>query len=240
MRSLILSIFLIQSSLLLGQDTSWKRDSVLTTSSLTDSVHKVINRFEKQIIHFQKEDSIQPNKGNELVLFVGSSSIRLWKNLSSDFAGLNVLNRGFGGSTFIELNYYFRQLVSQYNPSKIVVYCGENDMTLSYSLPEDVLRSFITFEQLCKLYLPQAKVYYVSIKPSPRSWYYWPKIQEANRYVENYIKQDKFRLKYIEIKTTLLDDNNVVRKELFLKDGIHMKSEVYPSWAKIIRKSLND
>lgn len=241
MRKLIF-FFIFTNSIVVGfaQQEFWTRDSAVTTSSLTDSVHKVIHRFDKQLIKFAEEDSIQPNKGSNLILFVGSSSIRIWKNLVSDFAGMNVLNRGFGGATFVELNYYFHQIVSQYKPSKIVLYCGENDMTLSYSLPEDVLRSFITFEQLCKIYLPETKIYYVSIKPSPRSWFYWTKIQEANLLVENYIQQNKDRMKYIEIKTTLLDNNNVVRKDLFLKDGIHFKSEVYPSWTKIIRKSLND
>lgn len=230
-------VFVISTKALTAQQVFWSRDSSALVSSLTDSVNKVIQRFENQILKFETQDSIQPANTKDLVLFVGSSSIRIWQNLKQDFENINVLNRGFGGATFVELNYYFHRIVSKYNPTKIVLYCGENDMTLSYSLPEDVLRSFITFDALCKRFLPHAKIYYVSIKPSPRSWYYWPKIQEANEYVANYIKLDKTRLEYIEIKTTLLDENNVVRKDLFLKDGIHMKQDVYPAWAKIIQKA---
>lgn len=222
------------------QQAFWKRDSAVVVSSLTDSVHKVIQRFENQIIKFEAQDSLQAVNSKDLILFVGSSSFRIWKNMAQDFAGMNILNRGFGGATFVELNYYFHRIVRKYQPQKIVVYCGENDMTLAYSLPEDVLRSFITFDALCKIFLPNTKIYFVSIKPSPRSWFYWPKIEEANMYVANYIKQNNERLKYIEIKTTLLDSNNVVRKDLFLKDGIHMKQEIYPSWAKIIKKALSN
>ncbi len=238
MKKLFFIYAFISLSIANAQQPFWTRDSAVVVSTLTDSVSKVLNRFESQIIKFEKEDSIQVLNQKDLVLFVGSSSFRIWKNIKQDFDGLNVLNRGFGGATFVELNYYFHRIVRKYNPKKIVVYCGENDMTLSYSLPEDVLRSFITFDALCKVFLPETKIYFVSIKPSPRSWYYWPKIQTANVYVEEYIKIHKERLEYIEIKTTLLDENNVVRKDLFLKDGIHMKQDVYPAWAKIIRKKL--
>ena len=41
-----------------------------------------------------------------IILFTGSSSIRMWKNLQESFPGYNVLNRGFGGSTLADLDRY--------------------------------------------------------------------------------------------------------------------------------------
>src|SRR5437762_13189905 len=42
------------------------------------------------------------------VVFVGSSSIVKWTTLQKDFPGLNVINRGFGGSELGDSAYYAR------------------------------------------------------------------------------------------------------------------------------------
>ncbi len=62
------------------------------------------------------------------VLFVGSSSIRMWENLRTSFPNLKVINRGFGGSRLEDVNHYFDQIVAPYKPKTIVLYAGENDV----------------------------------------------------------------------------------------------------------------
>ena len=61
-----------------------------------------LNKFEKEIIAYEKQDSLaMPAKGQ--ILFIGSSSFRLWKTFSADMKGLPpAINRGFGGSTLAE------------------------------------------------------------------------------------------------------------------------------------------
>lgn len=222
-----------------AQGVQWHPDSAVKVSTLRDSVAKVITRFEKQIAQFEKSDSssFPPQCG---YLFTGSSSIRGWKTLTTDFAGYPVFGRGFGGATLVELLYYLPRIVLKYKPSRLFVYCGENDMTLDYSIPEDVLISFKELDSILKKELPKTRIYYISMKPCPKSWYYWPKIQIANRLVKEYIEQDKTqRLQYIDITHTLFTGEGKLDHSLFLKDGIHITSAVYKKWAEVIRPYLN-
>src|SRR5690348_692468 len=53
------------------------------------------------------------------VLFVGSSSIRMWSSLAADFPGHTVINRGFGGSRIADATYYADRLVAPYHPRAI-------------------------------------------------------------------------------------------------------------------------
>ena len=57
--------------------------------------------FIKEIEAFEASDRTnRPAPGG--LLFVGSSSIRLWKTLAQDFPEHPVINRGFGGSQIID------------------------------------------------------------------------------------------------------------------------------------------
>ena len=47
------------------------------------------------------------------ILFVGSSSIRVWPNLAATFPNHPVLNRGFGGSQMSEVLFYFDRVVAR-------------------------------------------------------------------------------------------------------------------------------
>src|SRR5258708_1728329 len=54
-------------------------------------------RWEKEIAAYEAADRENPPpKGG--ILFIGSSTIRLWKTLAQDFPEYKVINRGFGGS----------------------------------------------------------------------------------------------------------------------------------------------
>ena len=52
-------------------------------------------RWEKEIAAYEASDRTNPPpKGG--ALFIGSSTIRLWKTLATDFPDHKVINRGFG------------------------------------------------------------------------------------------------------------------------------------------------
>ena len=62
------------------------------------------------------------------VLFVGSSSIRLWHTLAADLPEVATINRGFGGSQLADNVYFARELIAPYRPAAIVLYAGGNDL----------------------------------------------------------------------------------------------------------------
>src|SRR5882672_9284548 len=92
--------------------------------------------FWEDINAFKKEDSISFPSSNP-ILFVGSSSIRMWSDLQKDFPGYPIINRGFGGSTLKEVNFYFNDIIKPYHAKQIVIYCGDNDFATDKTLPVD-------------------------------------------------------------------------------------------------------
>src|SRR6266571_1807613 len=57
-------------------------------------------KWEKEIAAYEQMDRTNPPPAGAL-LFIGSSTIRLWKTLAQDFPTHRVINRGFGGSEIV-------------------------------------------------------------------------------------------------------------------------------------------
>jgi hypothetical protein len=83
--------------------------------------------FFNEIQKFRQQDSISAPPAHP-ILFVGSSSFRMWKDVQSYFPGYTIINRGFGGSGLSNVIQYADDVIFKYNPRQIVIYCGENDL----------------------------------------------------------------------------------------------------------------
>ena len=102
----------------------------------------------------------------KLLVFTGSSSIVGWRTLAADFPGYDTLNRGFGGSTFLDLNYWLDALVLKHAPDLVVVYEGDNDLCQGHSL-STLLTWHDETVRLLNASLPRTPVIFVSPKPCP-------------------------------------------------------------------------
>lgn len=169
---------------------------------------------------------------NDSVLFVGSSTIRMWSHLADDFRTLPVINRGFGGSTMADCQYFARQLVLQYKPKQVLVYAGDNDLAEGRS-PQQVLESFKGFVETVRGEMPNVRISYISIKPSPSRASLMPRIREANALLSAYVKSLP-NAAYIDIFTAMLDSNGAPRAELFGPDRLHMNDSGYALWTAIV------
>ena len=194
-------------------------------------------RFADQVQQFDSLDAVRPPKTNGTV-FVGSSSIRMWKEAEKKFKKYNVINRGFGGSQASDANYYFDQLVKKYEPAKIVYYEGDNDLAAGKS-PETVLEDFQEFVSKVENELPETKVGFLSIKPSPSRWHLLEQLQKANALIKAYCNE-KENLTYIDVYTPMLGNNGRPIPSLFLKDSLHMTPKGYLIWNKQVDPFLND
>jgi len=162
------------------------------------------------------------------IVFVGSSSIRMWK-LNDSFPDLKTCNRGFCGSQLADSVYFFERIVAPVKPSIIVVYAGDNDIAQKKS-PETVAADFAQFCTKVKEQLPDCrKVIYVSIKPSVKRWALADTIKSANRLIETQCEKDE-KLQYLDVWTPMLDNHGQPRPELLLKDGLHMTVDGYKIW----------
>lgn len=173
------------------------------------------------------------------VLFVGSSTIRLWTDLREDFRQLPVvINRGFGGSTMADCNYFVKRLVLQYRPRQVIVYAGDNDLAEGRS-PAQVLESLRSFAGTVRGELPDTRISYVSIKPSPLRSALLPQIREANGLIADYLRGVP-GTDYIDIFSPMMAADGQPRAELFGPDRLHMNAAGYGLWQSAIRPYLQE
>src|SRR6185369_16625674 len=144
--------------------------------------------FWKEIKAFEKSDSINFPASNQ-ILFVGSSSFRLWNDLQKNFPGYSIINRGFGGSTLKDVNFYFNKIVKPYHARQIVIYCGDNDFADDRTLPVDsVLNRLETLVAKIRQADKNVKITYISIKPSPKRKELALKYINANERIKQTLK----------------------------------------------------
>lgn len=185
---------------------------------------------------FKKQDSIEmPTHYN--TLFIGSSSFTKWKTLREDLPEYTPLNRGFGGSTLVDLIRYQKDVIDKYSPEKIVIYCGENDVATSESITgKIVLDRFKSLYQHIREKFPQIPVYYISLKPSPLRWDMRERMMDANKQIEAYCKNQK-NTYFISIWKQMLV-NKKPNPSIFIEDSLHMNHKGYEIWMKEIRKKV--
>lgn len=194
-----------------------------------------IDRFEPEIIEFEKEDLVRPFMKGE-ILMTGSSSIRLWKSMKEDFPDFRVHNRGFGGSTLPELMHYADRIIFKYRPSTIFLYCGENDIADGAS-PEDVFSSFKIFISMMKKKLPDTKLVYLAMKPSVARWNLWTQYQKGNKLIQEYTTKHP-KLDYIAVDEPMLMADGKVNPDIFVEDMLHMNEQGYAMWTKLVKNYL--
>ncbi len=193
--------------------------------------------FYNDIQAFKQEEKKTPPSQNAIV-FVGSSSFRKWTDVQSYFPGYTIINRGFGGSTLPDVIRYVKDIITPYHPKQVVIYCGDNDLAAS----DTVTAATVTdrFKQLFSLIrsgLPDTKITYVSIKPSPSRENLMPEMAEANREIQGFLKT-KPNTSFVDVYHLMLNANGKPMGSIFLDDSLHMNEKGYAIWQKAIQPHL--
>jgi lysophospholipase L1-like esterase len=197
-----------------------------------DTLHA---QWEHEIAAFESADKTNPPPAGA-ILFVGSSSIRMWKSLAEDFKGFPVINRGFGGSQMVDSVSYADRIVLPYRPRQIVVYAGDNDLAAGKT-PGEVLSDFQAFVAKVRHALPETRICYISIKPSPARWKLVERMREANRLIAEYARANE-GLAFIDVFTPMLGEDGQPRPELFAADKLHLNQTGYRLWSSSVRPYL--
>lgn len=193
--------------------------------------------FWDEIQQFKKTDSVHPlSKG--AILLVGSSSFRMWTDAQEYFPSHTIINRGFGGSTLLDMIRYEEETIFNYKPKQVVIYGGDNDLAAS-----DTVTAGMVYNRFIKLFtdirtrLTRASVVYVSIKPSPSRWRLRDKMTEANTLIKNFLAKKK-NTAFADVWTAMLDGEGKPIDALFKDDKLHMKPAGYAIWQKAIEPCL--
>lgn len=191
-------------------------------------------RFASEIMAFGEWDNKNYLPDNP-ILFVGSSSIRMWPTAAA-FPGKDLINRGFGGAEFPDIFYYYERVITRYAPRAILLYVGDNDIGRDKSA-DAVFADYLKLVEWVQGDLPKTPLHFISVKPSKLRWSYWPEMEALNRRVSEHAATDPM-LGYIDLATPLLVDG--VPGPYYIFDGLHLNEAGYEQWRQVVAPLIAD
>ena len=190
--------------------------------------------WEKDIAAFEAADRTNPPPHGGIV-FVGSSSIRLWRTLAQDFPDRRVINRGFGGSQLADAVKYADRLICPCRPRQVVIYAGGNDINAG-KVPALVFGDFVALVTQLRSGCPQARLAYISIAPSPARWAQVEKVRQANALIAQYCHRHD--IDFINVFPLMLEPGGQPKPDIYVADRLHLNAVGYAIWAQAVRPVL--
>jgi lysophospholipase L1-like esterase len=192
------------------------------------------SRWQKDMATFQAIDlTNRPPAG--CIVFVGSSSIRLWKTLAQDFPGHPVVNRGFGGSQIADSVAYAEELITRHKPCQVIIYAGGNDLNAGKA-PALVYGDFVALVKKIRAGAPNAKIGYISSAPNPARWAQVERVRELNSRIQTYCR--RHGCTFINVFPLMLGDDGFPKPDIFVADRLHMNENGYAIWREAVRPHL--
>lgn len=174
--------------------------------------------------------------GQDVIVFAGSSSIKMWQSLPTDFPQYITLNRGFGGSQMSDLFYYKDELIVKYQPKQIFIYEGDNDIAAGKS-SRKILKDTKKLVKYLHKKLPDTPIIFISAKPSIARWHFKKAYFHFNKKLKKYC-QKKDYLQFVDVWSPMIADDGTPMKDIFIEDDLHLNEKGYEIWAKAIQPFL--
>ncbi len=192
--------------------------------------------FENEVTAFVKQDE-KNSPQKQGFLFIGSSSIRMWADLETRFDRQPIVKRGVGGCTLNQLvNYYTNKILFPYQPRKVFVYAGENDI-VDGADAQNVHKNFVRLCDTIKSQLPKTTIYFMAIKRGPAREKFAAEFVKANQLIKSYAAKTR-KVKFIDTASPILNQEGKPDSTLFKEDGIHLKLNGYDLWEKTLKKHV--
>jgi lysophospholipase L1-like esterase len=187
-------------------------------------------QWEKEIQAFERKDqtNLPPP---DCIVFVGSSSIRKWTNLTVHFPGLPVINRGFGGSQLADSVNFADRIIIPYNPKQVVIYAGGNDINAGKSA-DIVYGDFVALVTKIRSALPHTRIAYISSAPNPSRWAQVEKVKRLNELAEAYCRHNG--IDFINVFPLMLGPDGLPKPDIFVSDRLHMNPKGYEIWREAV------
>ena len=190
-----------------------------------------------EVRQFEALDQTQEYPDNA-ILFIGSSSIRLWNTLEEDMKPFPVIKRGYGGAHFRDIIFYTDRILANHNPEMIVCFVA-NDIK---GAPEDenpkkVLRLIKYFIKQVREQHPTTPLAFIEITPTSSRWKQWNDIEEVNRLVKELCER-KEGLYFVSTAESFLGGDGKPNDSLFISDRLHLNPEGYVVWNQLIKSEI--
>ena len=208
---------------------------IFSTLLLLSIVLNVVFVFTKPVVKYKIDNNI---------LFFGDSLTARY-DLDFYFPKKNVINKGVGGEKTEDLLERIDKDVYEYNPSKIFVQCGINDIINDID-KEDILLNIRTIITGIKVNRSYAKVYMESLYPVNEK-----KVKDSDN--EKHRKLNNKQIKeYNEEIKKICEDNSIIYinvfdemtdkdgnlKELYTDDGLHLTNLGYLKLTSILKEYI--
>lgn len=220
--------------------------SLTVGCSLEQKYSAFKNTFEQDIQALEQLRDFEEKE--DYLLFIGSSSIRLWENIEQDMAPYTVVKRGYGGAHYYDLIHYVDRLIKNKSAAKAVIIFVANDITgeqswdtLHHDLkPIEIKRLFkVITKKIQKSLSKNLPVFVIETTPTPKRWAVWKQTSKANDLIERYTEKHP-HLFYISTRSFFITKNGIANSKLFLKDSLHLNTTGYKIWSKIIKNELKN
>jgi hypothetical protein len=176
---------------------------------------KALEKFEAAIQSYEKRDESEVAGEND-ILFLGSSSIRLWETMADDLKPWPVVRRGYGGAKFSDLAVFAPRLLKAHRPRAVAIYVG-NDITGNVNedkTSEEIVRLFESVVASVRNQHAAAEIFLIAITPTPKRFAVWPQTKEANAKLKEACERGK-RLHFIATESQYLTSDGKPKTELF-------------------------
>lgn len=187
--------------------------------------------------HGPKEIKVINNILDNNYVFLGDS-ITEGYDLNKYYSDYPVVNSGIGGYTTIKILEKMDTMVYRYNPTKVFLLIGTNDIAHKES-KEDIINNIDKIIDKIKANRKYTKIYVESIYPIDDE-----KEHKRDNKLINDINKDvkelcnKKGVEYINIHDLLMDDDGNLRDE-YSNDGLHLTDQGYEVVTKELKKYLN-
>ena len=200
-------------------------------------------QFEEEVSILERLD-IEEKAAEKDILFIGSSSIRLWDNINEDMYPYSSVKRGYGGAHFYDLIHFSERLVKNHTPKAILIFVA-NDITGSNGLtnlvgdlsPNEVKRLFKLNYKLIRSIHKFIPIFLIETTPTLKRWKVWSEILKSNKKLESFCKKEP-NLYYIGTRDKFIGVDGLPIKSLFLNDELHLNTDGYKLWSDIIKTKL--
>lgn len=196
-------------------------------------------RWETAISELEARDAAE-NDPAEAILFVGSSSIRLWDDLAADMDPFPTIQRGYGGAKYSDLAVFAPRLLKPHAYRALVIFVA-NDVSGSPNdhTPQQVVGWLRSIVEVSQAHRPEAPIFVIEITPTARRWEAWPQTQAVNAALRRFCLNQP-GMTFIATAAYYLDADKQPRTELFRADRLHLNRDGYALWAELIQRRLRD
>ncbi len=201
---------------------------------------------EKIKVITKKEDIVEKVVDNNY-LFLGDSITEQY-DLKEYYEGYPVVNSGVSGDFTSSIVENMKKRVYDYNPSKVFLLIGINDLRNGKDVSE-IVSNTKEIIKLIKENRPYSEIYLESIYPINKTdddkisdsvkdiEFDNEKIIEVNNLLKDFAKDEK--ITYVDLYNKLVDDDGNLNIS-YTKDGLHISSEGYKFITKELMKYIKD